>query len=726
MTVLLIGGPSTLMNALIDKFNKNGHKVYLLTGQREGSNNGSYRRVFERYNFPYDSSSVREIFESVRPDVTLFMGAYDTNFNWNNGGQEAVRYTAALMNILSSFDALDHKGKFFYFSSEEVFCETYTDDVTEETAILPSGFKAKAIAQGEEMCENYRRVEGLQTFILRFDFLYWVPARGEQQSNPAYRMLMEALKTGKIFANGRRSFSMIFVNDAVEQVYQLVCAEAPKHALYNIASGEEVNEKQLARKVRKALGYEIEVVNNTVGADNRLVLSNDRFDQEFGVSIFNDIDTGLGKAAAYVKRHSAEFLGDEEAAGGGSEVWRKVGRALRIVFPYLENVLCFLLVYWLNSVVSGYDYFEKLDFYLLYVLLFAVVYGQQQAIFSGVLAVLGFSLSEMYTRSGFEILLDANTYVWIAQLFIVGLVVGYVRDRLHALKDESTTRINYLEGQLRDIKEINDSNVRIKQNYEAQVVNHKDSLGKIYDITTALEQYEPAEVLFYAAEAISKLMDCDDVAIYTVANGDFARLFSATSKEARQLGSSINYSAMHEMYDELRDRRVYINRNMAEGMPSMAAPVYSEDGLELILMLWNIPWERMTLGEANRLTIAGAMIRNAIVRANRYMDALQNRRYIEGTHVLDMEAFTELVRAFSGARTKGLTNFTLLEIMTKGQDFEKCADTLSHAIRQTDYLGILEGNKLHVLLTNTNAENAGIIVDRFKQAGYNSRIAAER
>ena len=90
-----------LMNALIDKMNKNGHRVYLLTGQRESR--GSYKRVFERYDFPYDSGSIKDIFESVRPDVTIFTGAYDTGFDWETlSRQESVRYMAGLMNILSA------------------------------------------------------------------------------------------------------------------------------------------------------------------------------------------------------------------------------------------------------------------------------------------------------------------------------------------------------------------------------------------------------------------------------------------------------------------------------------------------------------------------------------------------------------------------------------------------------------------------------------------------
>ena len=43
MVVLLTGGSSVLMNALIDKLNKNGHRVYLLTGQRD--RRVTYKRV---------------------------------------------------------------------------------------------------------------------------------------------------------------------------------------------------------------------------------------------------------------------------------------------------------------------------------------------------------------------------------------------------------------------------------------------------------------------------------------------------------------------------------------------------------------------------------------------------------------------------------------------------------------------------------------------------------
>ncbi len=43
------------------------------------------------------------------------------------------------------------------------------------------------------------------------------------------------------------------------------------------------------------------------------------------------------------------------------------------------------------------------------------------------------------------------------------------------------------------------------------------------------------------------------------------------------MGNSIHYSAMTEMYDELKEDRVFINKNMNPDYPLMANAIYSED-----------------------------------------------------------------------------------------------------------------------------------------------------
>ena len=113
MNVLLIGGAGSFINNLIVKLKKEGHRVYLLTGNRYDKH--PYQRVFEKYNFGYDSTCLNEIFESIRPDVTICMGAYDTNFNWRSEEDEAVQYTSRMMNILMAYVMAGY-GKFIYLS----------------------------------------------------------------------------------------------------------------------------------------------------------------------------------------------------------------------------------------------------------------------------------------------------------------------------------------------------------------------------------------------------------------------------------------------------------------------------------------------------------------------------------------------------------------------------------------------------------------------------------
>lgn len=721
MNVLLIGGGSRLADAVIDKLNKGKHRIFLLTGRRDRK--FSYKHVFERYDYSYEDESVKDIFESVKPDMVVFLGAYDTNFDWHRERQESVRYTAALMNILSTYSMVS-KGRFVYFSSHEVYSGSHHDDISESIQMVPRGFKSMAIAQGEEICENYRKTQGIDTLILRFDHLYGVPRKGQEENNPCFNMCLEALKTGKVSASDRRSFSMLWLNDAVELAYKAMMEEHPSLPCYHISSMEEINEVMLAEYVIEAMGGGVRLVNNSVGDRYRLVLDGRLYQEEYDQSIFVHYEEGVDQVAKYMKRHADSFISAEDVGGSrAGRIWHGVKVTFKRIFPFVENLICFIPFFIMNSKAAGSEYFNRLDFFLLYVLLFAIVYGQQQAIFSSLLAVVGYFLQQMYGRTGFEVLLDYNIYVWMAQLFIIGMVVGYMRDQLQFIKDENEEEVRYLSRKVDDIADINDSNVRMKQSFETQLVNQRDSLGKIYEITSSLDAYEPEEVLFYAAKVLGELMDSKDVAVYTVANGDYARLFSFTSKEAKKLGNSIKYTNMEDLYNDLKEHRVFINKKMDEKLPLMAGAVYTEDRMELILMVWGIPWQRMTLSEANRLTIVGALIQNAVVNANRYMDALMSQRYLEQTNIMSPDAFEQLVSAFLGAKTNGLTECAMLEILT--EDRIKAAEVLGRNMRQTDYMGVLNDGKFYILLSNTDSKSAEGVIERFRKAGYECCLREE-
>ena len=167
---------------------------------------------------------------------------------------------------------------------------------------------------------------------------------------------------------------------------------------------------------------------------------------------------------------------------------------------------------------------------------------------------------------------------------------------------------------------------------------------------------------------------------------------------------------------------MYINRSMDPQYPLMADAIYAEDEMQLILMVWGIPWERMTLSQANMLVIIGYLIQIAVLRANRYLDALEQQRYLQGTKVLDAEAFESLVKAYLTARNKGLTECTILEIDIEGKNLEKCGSELVGLMRQSDYIGKMSDGRLCALLSNTDNKDAEFVIKRFGKTGYKSVI----
>lgn len=722
MNVLLIGGAGGLMTQLMNKLKKEGHRIFVLTGSRfpkEG-----YEKAFEKYNFTYDTDCMNEIFESVNPDVIICLGAHDTNFSWVGEQRDAVRFVSSITNILAAY-AVGKFGRFIFLSSVDVFEGDYPEDIGEDEPTQASSLRAMAIAQAEELCMNYQKSKNLDLVVLRMDHMYVIPEDIDDVNETCSMMCLSAIKDKTIKANVNRRFAMIYQTDAVEYIYRMMICIEHAHSIYHISSSEEISELELATYIQEDSSGTVQIEEQT-DWNARVVLSNKRYHEEFGIKIFNHAPDVAKKMIRHMRQEKRKFLIDKE---NDISLWenfkRKLGWFVTLLLPFLENMVCFIPFFMLNNRAVGSRYFERLDFYLLYVVLFAIVHGQQQAVFSAVLATGGYLFRQMYDRTSFDVIIDYNTYIWVVQLFMLGMTIGYIRDQIRMLRESSREERQFLNLRLSDMTDINQSNVRVKGALETEIINHNDSIGKIYNITSQLDRYMPEEVLFYAAEMVSKLTNSKDVAIYTVSNGDFARLASATSSLARQYGHSIRYHEMEEMSRAIEEKRVYINKTIDQRFPNMATAIYEGDSVQLILMVWGIPWEQMTLGQANLLKVVSYLIQNAVLHASRYMAALEDKRYIDGNKVMETDSFTTLVQAFLHAMDRELTECTILHVCVEKEEYRKAGELLNRKLRQSDYLGTLRDEKMYALLANTSKKDANIVIRRFKECGYEAEVVED-
>ena len=723
MKVLLIGGESSLINKLIVKLRKEKHRLFLVTGQR--NKNIYFEKVLERFDFPYDDESMHQIFRSVRPDLTIFMGAQDSNFHWEKVHQESVRYNASLTNILMSY-AMTGTGRFLYLSSTEIYQGNYPDVITEDTPVKDPDFYQMVMKKAEELCQFYREYRGLDVVTLRLDRLWTVPRTRADVRDLCAQMCLQAMQYGRIVFQENHSFSWLFETDAVEYIHRLIKADQCQYSLYQITSGNVITERQLAEKIAAIMdpeGNHITLASKDQ-AEVKNVSSNQRYADGIGLNFFCETDKVIAQTVASMQKNRDSILQEGDPSKELSffeRLGQKMGWLVKVLVPYLENLICFALFFLLNGLTVGSEYFSRLDFFLLYVLLFALIHGQRQATVSALLATCGYIIQHMYIRSTFEIMVDYNTYVWVAQLFAVGLLVGYQHDQYHMLQNEKDEEKAFLSDKITDIAEINQANVRVKEALENQIVSQSDSIGKLYNITSSLDRYLPEEVLFQAVDVLKQTIGTCDVAVYTVGTEQYAWLYTATSDLSRNLGSSIKLSDLGEMYGAINEGKVYINRELRADYPMMAAAIKDGDEIRSILMIWSIPWEAMTLNTANLLTVTTLLIQNAVLRAQKYMEALEQQRFSSDLGALEADAFATVLQVYENARGRNLIEYSLLKLeaeeLPAGIGLE-----LAKRLRQNDYVGMTESGNMYILLSNTSRENARIVVDRLKAAGYTTNI----
>jgi nucleoside-diphosphate-sugar epimerase len=706
-SILIVGSYGTFTNEMIHKFYKENWRIYTLISNKKLIKPA---HVFEQYVFKYDSDSIKEILSSCRPDAILFSGAYDPLYKWDDKSdiEESLNYITGLSNLLmcSAMLGIRH---FVYISSEKVYEDEYVIDIKEDMPASPNSYKGMTISQGENLAMHFEQTTQLEVTVVRVAGMYGIPANREACNDIYSDMCLKALVSGQLKVNAKKVLSALYVKDAAEALYLLIKAPERKHGLYHISSMEEVTEDAVAAIIQDKYSQQIDIVDQTIGLKHRLILSNERFSKEFQFNIKNTYQEIIPQIISYMKSHKNLFLHNDEKYEGKGYAHRMFS-LFKKAFPFLECLAFFIPFFMLNNRSVGSVYFSGINFFLLYVLLFAIVHGRQQAIFASLLSVVGYCFRQMYTASGFSILIDINTYIWIAQIFAVGLTVGHLKDKFREMELDKNEQIDFLTERLNDITLINSSNTKIKNYFAEKIISSTESVGRIYDITSRLDKAATGEVLFAALDTLSEIMDTKDVSIYMVSNTDYCRLASASSEKARSLGKSVFMNDYKVIFDVLKAKQVYINRSLDSALPMMASALFDEkNSMRIVILLWSIPYEQMTLYQSNLLTVVGALVYSGVVRDADYLDALAYRRYIPETVILQEDAFKEMLEIYRNATEKGYAELSIFYVHSDSIPLKELSSRIKPLLRGTDYVGAMSDGNLAILLTNTN-ENESVYV----------------
>jgi len=752
---ILLTGSGSFRDALVDRLKREKNDIYTI-GTTEPD-----KKTFH-YDFKCSDEKIKHIIAGIMPEVIIFLGALDEEYATHWSQEQAMDYLAGLTNVLISANQVGVK-HIIYISSTQIYGTELGSQINEENPKNPHDIRSLMISEGESLCLNYSRLGKAETVILRLSEVYGLACAFDFTS----RLFLEAATLDA--ADGFQPnvdifFNPIYISEAVDAVCRVVSIHKGS-GIYNVTGNEcflshfyttinqLIKEKPLDNEAMENLDEGPELIIPTefplettletppnedkeIDINELLTLESNTdyyqsiivertydgtlFSEKYGYRPIIDIKTGLAKTYSS-KRRRLDRIKKAELKKN------KRFKILAPLFPYLETIFAFVvfafLHYWVPENIPSLASF---DFLMLMVVTVAITLGGIHPILAVMMSAL---LLIWQLMSGGDtilaVLLNMGVIIRILNLLIIATICGYARDHMRTVMHEKNLEVDDLSNELVTIYKINASNTKIKTILDERLTGYDDSLAKMFVITDKLNALSPEQVFFEAVEVISDIMQCMDVSIYAVTGTDFkmCRLIAHTPSSNRTFKISVPFEALGELSEVVANDEIYVNRQMKENTPMMAAPVFSGRELVSIIMLWDMPFDKLSLYHINRFMTMSRLIASSLGRAYTHTKDIRELNYIPGTDILTADAFNEKLAIFKEALVKEAAAYMTIIVSPakarKSLNQAELAAMLRPTLRTNDYIGEVKDQpeSLYILLSNTSRENLGIVFERLAGVG---------
>lgn len=581
------------------------------------------------------------------------------------------------------------------------------------------------LTAGEMLCEAYQKAYGLPALIVRMGCVYG--EFGVDQMGYTGWVMQKMRKGGplKCEYSEEDCLDAIYGGDVAEAVFRLL--KLGKQGCYRLMTGHPVTMKEYYDCIAEAAGVSVPVT----WLGQKSTASGDYFRSDNQVKM----ETGwipfflLPEKGKMLLKRAFEKENPQERAGTKNGFLRRIKQLGKNQFlkSTLETIVLFLLA----NIMLAYDTdvtdLKYVDIRLLFVVLVACFHGVKY----GVLAVILACASYLYSLSRAQVdisyvLYSADTWIPFVVYIAAGAVVGYIVDRRKDNEENLQENYSVLMDKYEFLKSIHGETLEVKKSLQHQVLTSKYSFGQAYEMTVELDSLKPELILLKVIKILENIMNCEKAAVFLLNKNNFryARLEASSNKLREEIPGSLDMEQFPLIYEQFREKRLFVNTGLLENYPDYAAPVYYRDVLYGFVAVYDISSEHFTMYYQNMFKIITSLVERNLVKALEYERVQHDKLYLPGTELLRPEAFAEKLEIMQSEGD---------EISRKGICAKVCpivpmsrneaAAALASVIRGNDYMGIDKDGDYAVMLVNMSAEYLDTVKERFR--GKNLSLEAD-
>lgn len=707
MNVLITGGYGFIGSSIAERFYKENHRVFIIdnlfSGEKENVD-------FKHRAFIGDIADEKceSFFKAHSFEVVVHCAAQTSLIrSVDKPFEDSSTNILGLINMLNLSKKYGVK-TFVFCSSDSVYSENLPLPLKEEDRLDPISPYGINKMNGELYCRKWEELYGVSSLIFRFSNVYGPRQHVSAESNAISMYTTKFLKQEEvtIFGKGKQTRDYIYIGDVTEAVYGAVINRLS--GTYNVSSNSQTSIEELIETFAEWKPQDtIEFLESKAEDVAFSQLDNTKLQKDLNWMPMKSIAEGLKITLDYYEtRPAAKKL---EKKSSNSNLWKSHW------MHFIENIMLFLMFYAFSIVAV--PVVDILDYWMIYVLIAALLFGKTHAAFSSFLAITVHVTQAFNSGREFvSLFMDNGIFATFILYLLVGLIVSYVVDRQKLEQLFAKDELANLQIQYSFLASIYEETVEVKNELQQQILRSDNGIGQIYEASRLLDTLEPEELFAGSIHVLEQTLKATNFAMYYISPNGFARLVTKSGDPSFKVNASLKIEENSMLYKAVNDKQLSFNHSLSSADPFFVAPIVQQDATVAVIVCYDVKFQKLTLSYRNLVDVVTRIINTALERSFNYIEEIHYIRYVEETLAMTPAYFARILEQKEQIAETLHIPYTLLYVNGEEHDKKKL-QSIGAAIRPTDYFGFTEKGKLYIILSNTEPKNAEVVIERLNKKG---------
>ena len=751
MRILITGAYGYLGENIAERFIREDHQVSVIDSTSRDSASGGVavktRQKLKFFSLKPTDEECKKVFDASNFDTVIYISeSLASQHLWNGSGNGKYRDEYCISGLINigNLSAEKKVRKFIFISSTAIYGNTGNiSAANEESETVITGSDGVGDLLSEYYCNKFCKSSKLNTTILRISNFYGPGQIPENTNGSKNKFEISSIiedivgdRVVELSVSDRRTYDFIYIEDAVDAIFK-VALNKNVRGVFNISSNTETTLDSLMdvitgikkpkKLVLKDPQKSMQVYRSWI--DNTKIKNQIEWYPKISLEegIRRTFDWKVEKASRAKDTKSYRAAKKDEAI----EESKKTDTGKKVL-TIIENLLIFLIFAFLQYGELLFDFKLPdigMDFMIIYIILAGILWGQVQAYISMILA------SAIFIGASFFAGVDIITFLYtpsnlilLALYLLVGIITGYAIEKKNREIASRTVAYGGLTDKYMFLLNVYNQTRVVKNELENQVIDTEDSFSTIYKTIQEVDSLEIERVFTGSIGAIEKIMKTDKVSIYIAGsngNKDFMRLKARSLALSDKIPNSIKISEYPYIKDVIKNKRMYVNRTFEKGIPVMASPVLDGGRVLAVIKIHDTCFDNLTVNYENLFQLVTGLVSNAIKRAYFFEKSLSDKRYLPGTKILVSEVFEKVLAEVRRNWDELGMSYALLKVTKSGISNKRLSEKIAYGIRENDYIGISKDSNIYVLLSNTNNNYAGLVIERLEKKDVRCELVGE-